>query len=340
MQNKTALITGISGQDGALLAQYLLKHDYSIVAPVRHSSDLTRLKSLKIDNNKCIEFILFDKWSDFEEIINTRQPDEIYHLAAISHIGKSHKNPEVTFDVNVCWTLKILESVRKHSFHSRLFFASSSEIFQSIYNNKPVRIVNEKSIRHADNPYGISKLAAHNLIEYYRNTYQMYAASAILFNHESDLRSHNFISKKICMEAARIVKSGGDPLYLGNIDACKDWGYAPDFIPAFHNMLQLKKPQDIILSTGVLHSVKDMVESAFGFFKYKLKWQGQGLQTTATDQDGRTVVAIKEEYYRPTDQRFFAGNNQLSKELLGFTELTPFTRWVGMMADSEYKKLL
>lgn len=336
MKNQTAIITGISGQDGALLAQYLILKNYKIVAPVRKSSDLKNLVQLGISTHQNIQFVEFISWNCFESLIKEYQADEFYHLAALSHVGESHKNPEKTFDVNLIWTINILKYINIYSTHTRLFFASSCEIFD----NSSELPVSETDLKNPDNPYGISKFAAQSMVEYYRETQGIFACCGILFNHESELRGDNFVSKKICKEAARIVKYGGQPLFLGNIEAKKDWGYALDYIPYFHKMLQQEHAANYILSSSELHSVKQLVESAFNALSYEIRWQGEGKNTVALNNKNELVVAVDEKFFRPTDSRYLIGNNQKARSKLDFNNLTPFSAWIEKMVKSEYNKLL
>ena len=209
MTIKTALITGITGQDGALLAQYLLKQSYKIIAPTRLKPDKSKLKTLNIDIHPDIKFIVYQNFCDFAAIIKQNLPDEIYHLAAMSHVGQSHKDPQQVFMVNTQWTTQLLQAVAQNSPQTKFFFASSCEIFASSINH----LVTENSTKQPNNPYGISKLAAHLMVQYYRKVNGLFACNGILFNHESKIRDDSFVSKKICKEVARIVKHGGEPLF-------------------------------------------------------------------------------------------------------------------------------
>ena len=336
MQTRKAIITGINGQDGALLAQHLLQSDYQIIAPVRENYNTTNLKALNIENHGNIHFIALQTLADINSIISEYQPDEFYHLAAFSHVGKSHDNPQKVFEVNTNWTLEILQSIKNSSPETRLFFASSCEIF----NSNLFESANEYSIKKPTNPYGISKLAAHNLVEYFRDRYDIYASIAILFNHESELRSEEFVSKKICREVARIVKHGGKPLMLGNINAKKDWGYAPDFVKLFPELLKLPKGDDFVFASGKLHSVKDMVEVAFTSLDYKISWKGQNEDTIAINSSGETVVAIDTRFYRPLDNRFLIGNAEKLTKTFNVNSFTPFEKWVKKMVQLEHQRPL
>jgi len=336
MTQKTALITGITGQDGALLAQYLLSQDYKIVAPTRLNPDKSRLKTLGIDQHQNVGFIVYEKWSDFDKIITQYLPAEIYHLAAMSHVGESHQRPDIVFDVNTLWTIQLLKSVEQYSRQSKFFFASSCEIFQDDLHG----LVSENDRKRPSNPYGISKLSAHLMVQYYRDVKGLFACNGILFNHESELRDPSFVSKKICREVARIVKNGGEPLYLGNITAKKDWGYANDYVRAFQSMLKQDIAKDYIIASAVLHSVEDMVNCAFAALGYNLTWQGKDLSRKALNKDGKIVVAIDEKFFRPLDQRFLKGNNSKAQGDLDFNNLTPFASWVKSMTLNEYRELI
>lgn len=336
MTQKTALITGVSGQDGSLLAKHLLENNYKVIAPTRKNPNLFRLGFLQILEHENLELVTYKNWLDFEPLILNSKPDEIYHLAAMSHVGESHENPEKVFNVNSLWTTVLLQIIEKYSRGSKFFFASSCEIFKSAIESK----VTEKNDKSPNNPYGISKLAAHQMVEYYRKTKGLFACNGILFNHESSLREGSFVSKKICENVARIVQNGGPPLSLGNIEAKKDWGYAPDFIKAFPLILNRQNASDYILSTGQLHSVKDMVNAAFNSLDYPLFWKNSGIKTTAVNKKGQVVVDINPKYFRPVDNRFLIGDNTKARIELDFTNNTPFNSWVKAMTLHELEKTL
>jgi GDPmannose 4,6-dehydratase len=331
MKLKTAVITGATGQDGALLAEFLLKKNYLVIAPTRLNPDKSNLQTLDILSDKNLSFVTYKNWHDFNNIIMHYQPEEIYHLAAMSHVGESHKKPEMVFDVNTLWTVNLLQAIKMYSPGSKFFFASSCEIYSCTI-DRPVVETDEKL---PSNPYGVSKLSAHLMVEYYRKVNGLFACNGILFNHESKLRALSFVSKKICREVARIVTHGGEPLSLGNIEAKKDWGYAPDYIKTFHAMLQQPKPDDFIVSTGELHSVKDMVNCAFAALDYKISWRGTDLECQALNANNEVVVNIDERFFRPLDNRFLIGNNSKAKQVLNFSNSTPFSEWVKAMTLNE-----
>ncbi|HHL31483.1 MAG TPA: GDP-mannose 4,6-dehydratase [Oceanospirillales bacterium] len=335
MLKKVALITGTTGQDGSLLAQFLLNLGYNVIAPTRKNPDVSRLKSLAIDQHPNLQFVTYKNWLDFEQIISRYVPDEIYHLAAMSHVGQSHLDPEQVLNVNTVWTSNLLKFAHLQASRCKFFFASSCEIYSSDLNGP----VSENAHKHPTNPYGISKLSGHLLVEYYRQVKGLFACNGILFNHESNLRNPSFVSKKICQQVAKIVKKGKGTLYLGNIEAKKDWGYAPDYIKLFHPILQQAKADDYNISTGILHSVQDMVNCAFLALDFQINWHGNGINTTATDSHGNTVVAIDEKFYRPMDNRYLLGDNSKALKQLKMNNLTPFKQWVKSMTLTEYHKL-
>ncbi len=335
MIDKIALISGITGQDGSLLAKLLLEKNYKIIAPTRKNPDRSNLITLGINQNKDINFITYKNKNKFKKIIRKYQPDEIYHLAAMTHVGDSHLHPEALFEVNTVWTVKILNFIDKYSPNSKLFFASTSEIFNKESTDKAT----EQSLKGANSPYGISKLAAHQMVEYYRNVRELFVSSGILFNHESELRPANFVSMKIFKNVARIVKQGGEPLELGNIEAKKDWGYAPDYVLGFYKALQQTKASDYVFSTGELYSVKLMVTLAFNALDYEIIWQGKGVETIAINSLGQEVVRINPKFFRPLDTNNIVGNSSKARKELGWENRTPFKQWVDELTKIEYSKL-
>ena len=335
MTTKTALITGITGQDGSLLAHYLISKSYKIIAPTRDNPDKSNLELLGIDDKENINFLVYSRWSDFEAIISQHKPTEIYHLAAMSHVGQSHENPQKVFDVNCNWTLALLSYTLQHSPQSRFFFASSCEI----YRNDIAHPVTEEDEKKPNNPYGISKLSAHQMVDYYRQVKGLYACNGVLFNHESELRPNSFVSKKICSHVARIVKHGGEPLTLGNIEAKKDWGYAPDYVKYIYSILQQPHAHNYNVSTSELHSVKDMVDAAFSALNYPISWQGKGINAQAINAKGDIVVSINEKYFRPLDNRFLCGDNSKIKAICQDYSQTPFNQWVKSMTTHEWNLL-
>jgi GDPmannose 4,6-dehydratase len=335
MTKKVALITGITGQDGSLLARYLLEKNYQIIAPTRKNPNRLNLEKLGVNQHSNLKFVTYKNKNKFKKIIKKHQPGEIYHLAAMTHVGDSHLHPESIFEVNTVWTVKILSYIQEFSAHSKLFFASSSEVFGKDTNE----FIDETSLKAANTPYGISKMAAHQMVEYYRNVKGLFACNGILFNHESELRPDNFVSMKIFKSVARIVKNGGEALELGNIEAKKDWGYAPDFVPAYYQALQQNQAEDYVLATGSLCSVKQLVNSAFSALDFPIQWHGQGMDAKAIDSQGNVVVQINPKFFRPLDNKNIVGNSFKAQQKLDWTELTPFSQWVTQLTINEYRKI-
>ncbi len=333
--NKTALITGITGQDGSLLAQYLISRGYKIIAPVRKNFNQSRLQVLGLLHSPAITYLVYQRWCDFKKIVQQNIIHEFYHLAAMSHVGKSYSEETNVLDVNSLWTTEILGFLECDSPQTRFFFASSCEIFSA--DNQ--QAIDESACTNPSNPYGISKLTATNMVRYFREVKGLFASSAILFNHESELRDDSFVSKKITKTVAKIVKGLPVVLSLGNIESQKDWSYAPDFVTYFHKILQQKYAADFILASGKRHSVKDMVNCAFSALKYPITWHGSGLDCVAKNKQGKIVVQINPAYFRPLDNRFLIGDTRKAQQQLGFGKLTSFSDWVTKMTLFEWNKL-
>ena len=335
MTQKTALITGVSGQDGSLLTKHLLSLGYKIIAVTRNKPDLWRLILLGILKDPNISYMCYQEWIDFKNILKQNKIDEFYHLAAMSHVGQSHNSPLSVFDVNSIWTIELLNCIVRYSSHTRFFFASSCEIFDINLNKS----ASEDDKKKPTNPYGISKNAAHLMVEYFREVKGLFSCNAILFNHESSLRDDSFVSKKIVSSVAKIVKGHQQTLSLGNIYSQKDWSCAVNLVPYFHKILNLEQPDDFVLASGQLHSVKDMVDCAFTALDYPISWHGSGLDCVARNKKGQTVVSINPKHFRPLDNRFLTGNTAKAQKYLDFNKLTPFASWVKDMVVFEWNKL-
>ncbi len=335
MPQKTALITGITGQDGSLLAKYLLSLNYSVLAVCSQQPNLWRLVHLGIATDCAIEFINYKNSATIKNVLKENKIDEFYHLAAMTHVGQSHQHAKEVMEVNCLWTIELLNSIQQYSASTRFFFPASSEIFAADLTH----LAKEEDCKNPSNPYGISKLAAYQMVKYFREVHGVFACNGILFNHESSLRAASFVSKKIVQSAAKIAKGDKKPLSLGNIYAKKDWGYAPDYVPYFHKMLQQTCAADYVLASGKLHSVKDLVDCAFQALNYPLFWHGEGLDCVAKNQHGETVVNINPRYFRPLDKHFLAGNAVKAQKTLDFKELTPFSSWVKAMTLAEFESL-
>jgi GDPmannose 4,6-dehydratase len=322
---KRALITGISGQDGSYLAELLLGKDYEVHGIVRRSSSFNtdRIDHLYHDPHEQ-GVRLFTHYGDLSDsvalvkLLYELQPDEIYHLGAQSHVRVSFDIPEYTFDITGAGTVRLLEAIREAGVSPRFYQASSSEMFGSA---PPPQ--NEGTPFHPRSPYGVAKVAAYWATVNYREAYDMFAVNGILFNHESPRRGETFVTRKITRAVARIAAGMQDKLYLGNLDAQRDWGYAPDYVEAMWLMLQADEPEDFVIATGETHTVRDAVEIAF----------------SRKDLDPDEHVEIDPKYYRPSEVDVLLGDASKAREKLGWEPKTRFKELVELMVDADVAAL-
>jgi GDPmannose 4,6-dehydratase len=337
---KVALITGITGQDGAYLAELLLNKGY-IVHGVRRRTSLfntDRIDHLYRDpHDKGVK--LFLHYGDLTDsmsltrIIQQVQPDEIYNLAAQSHVAVSFEAPEYTANADATGTLRILEAIRILGLEkkTRFYQASTSEMFGKVQET-PQR---ETTPFHPRSPYGVAKLYAHWITINYREAYGIFACSGILFNHESPIRGETFVTRKITRALARIKLGLQDCLYLGNMDAKRDWGHARDYVEAMWLMLQQDKPEDFVIATGLQYSVREFVNAAATELGLTLQWSGSGLDEKATDEAGKVCVAVDPRYFRPTEVDTLLGDPTKAKTKLGWSVRTNFTTLVKEMMRTD-----
>ncbi len=338
-QKKRAFITGITGQDGSYLAEFLLSKGYSVIGVVRRSSSFNtgRIDHL-IENYPPdrFDFVRGDI-TDINSLISALknlEPDEIYNLAAQSHVKVSFDMPVYTFDTVASGTLKLLEAVRSLGLNCKLYQAGSSEMFGS---SPPPQ--NENTPFNPRSPYAVGKVAAHHLCLNYREAYGMWIANGILFNHESPRRGETFVTRKVTRAVARIKLGIQNKIELGNLAAKRDWGYAPDFIEAMWLMLQQPEPDDFVLATGTSHSVKEFVEEAFTSAGFALKWTGKGLEEKGTDaRTGRVLVEVHPRYFRPTDVESLQGDATRARHKLGWEPKVGFKELVKIMVDADMER--
>jgi len=323
---KTALITGISGQDGSYLAEFLLKKNYIVHGLIRRAStfNIERIKHLLNYPHKDEKlFLHYGDLSDsgsINAIIAKTEPDEIYNLGAQSQVRISFDIPEYTADVTGLGALRMLEAMRRYAPDAKFYQASSSEMFGKVKETSQ----NELTSFNAQSPYGIAKVFAHETARRYRDAYGLFISCGILFNHESVRRGENFVTKKIVSGVAGIAAGSQKKLYLGNLAAKRDWGYAPEFIEAMWLMLQQDKPDDFVIATGETHTVEEFVEAAFkraGIKNYK------------------KYIEIDERYYRPNEVNLLQGDASKAKKLLKWESKTKFVELVNIMMDFELKNL-
>ena len=332
---KKALITGITGQDGSYLAELLLEKGYDVHGVVRRSSSpnihrIEHLKDLHLHPGDLCDVM------SLKSIIALTKPDEIYNLAAMSHVKASFEMPEYTADADGIGVLRMLEAVRLHSPHSRFYQASTSELYGKAQETPQ----SEKTPFYPRSPYGISKLYAYWSVVNYREAYNIFACNGILFNHESPRRGETFVTRKITLAVARIKAGIQDDLVIGNLDAKRDWGYAKDYVEGMWRMLQYPTPEDFVLATGVTTSVRRFIELAFSMVDIKIEWQGSGVDEKGIDsKTGRSLVRISPDYFRPTEVDLLIGNAEKAHTKLNWYPQTSLEELIKIMVEHDLTSL-
>ena len=336
---KKALITGITGQDGSYLAEFLLDKDYEVHGIVRRSSSFNtgRIDQIYQDpHDKGRRLFLhygdLTDGSNLSRIIEKIKPDEIYNLGAQSHVRTSFDLPVYTADSDALGVLRLLDAIKDSAVKTKFYQASSSEMFGKILENPQ----KETTPFYPRSPYGCAKAFAHFTCVNYREAYNMFICSGILFNHESPRRGGTFVTKKTISAFAKIKSGKQDKLFLGNLDARRDWGYAKEYVEAMWLMLQQPQPDDFIVATGESHSVRELVEETAKFFGYEIKWEGSGLEEKGIDvKSGKVLVEIDPNYYRPTEVDFLLGDMSKAKRILGWEPKVKFKELVKIMCEAE-----
>ncbi|MFH1183128.1 MAG: GDP-mannose 4,6-dehydratase [Candidatus Moraniibacteriota bacterium] len=339
---KKALITGITGQDGSYLAEFLLKKGYEVHGIIRRSSSFNtgRIDHLYSDPhvNGIKLFLHYGDLSDASNIarlLEKIKPDEIYNLGAQSHVRVSFDIPEYTADVVAVGTLRLLDAIKYSGIKTKFYQASSSELFGKVRETPQ----NEKTPFYPRSPYACAKLYAYWIVVNYRESYNLYACNGILFNHESPRRGETFVTRKITRGLARILSGKHPCIYLGNLDAKRDWGYAKDYIAGMWLMLQQKKPEDFVLATGETHSVREFVEECMRLLKIDFAWRGKGVNEEGIDQKtGQALIKIDPKYYRPAEVDLLLGDAGKAKKKLGWEAKTTFKKLVKIMLEADLKK--
>ncbi len=327
---KIALITGINGQDGKYLSEFLINKGY-VVHGIRRG---TPQSDIKDERNIHLHYSDLTDYAEIIKIIQNVQPDEIYNLAAQSNVKVSFEKPEYTTLTNALVPLKILEIIRTLGLEkkTRFFQASTGELFGNSH-EIPQK---ENTPFYPKSPYAVSKLYAFWICVNYREAYDIFACNGILFNHESPIRPESFVTRKITKAAARIKKGLQDKLYLGNLNAKRDWGFAGDYVESMWFMLQQEKPDDYIIATGEAHSVRELVELAFREVDIEIKWEGEGLNEVGKDaSDGRILVEVDPAFYRPVEANLLVGDPSKARELLGWKPRVTFEELVRMMTRND-----
>lgn len=347
---KKALITGITGQDGSFLAEFLLEKGYEVHGLLRRSSSFNtgRIEHLYLDewvrdmHNKRLVNLHYADMTDSSSLIRILQevrPDEIYNLAAQSHVKVSFEVPEYTAEVDAVGCLRLLEAVRILGMTQtcRIYQASTSELYGKVQEIPQ----SETTPFYPRSPYGVAKQYGFWIVKNYRESYDMYAVNGILFNHESERRGENFVTRKISLAAARIACGVQDCLYLGNLDALRDWGYAKDYIECMWLMLQQPEPEDYVIATGENHSVREFVTLAFRYAGIELRWEGHGLDEKGIDtKTGRTLVAVDPRFFRPAEVEQLLGDPTKARTRLGWNpQKTSFNDLVRIMVENDLTKV-
>lgn len=342
---KKALITGITGQDGSHLAEFLLDKGYEVHGIVRRASSINTWRIDHLYNNpEILNKKLFLHYGDVTDtvsltsLIKKIEPDEIYNLAAQSHVKVSFEIPENTANIVALGPLKILEAVRELGLaeKTRIYQASTSELFGKVQETPQ----SEKTPFYPRSPYGVAKLYGFWIMKHYREAYGMYACNGILFNHEGERRGFNFVTRKITIGLAKIKLGMQETLELGNLDAKRDWGYAKEFVEAMWLMLQQDKPEDFVIATGETHSIREFIEEAAKELEIDLEWKGEGIKEVGIDKKtGKEIIKINPRYFRPTEVDLLLGNPTKAKEKLGWVAKTKFKDLVKLMVKSDYNLL-
>lgn len=331
---KKAFITGITGQDGSYLAELLLEKGYEVHGMIRRSStfNTSRLN----DSRLFLHYGDLSDSSSINHIIEKVRPDEVYHLGAQSHVKVSFEMPEYTADITGLGTLRILNAIRTSGLKTKFYQASSSEMFGKV---KPEYLpLTEDAPFHPRSPYGCAKLYAYWLTRNYRESYGMFTVNGILFNHESPRRGETFVTRKITQGLARIKLGKQEKLFLGNLDAKRDWGHAKDFVRGMWLMLQHDTPDDYILSTNESHSVREFAEVAAKHIGIDLQWEGSGMAEKGIDKKtGKTIIEIDPEFFRPAEVDVLLGDYSKAKKILGWEPETTFTKLAEQMAQADYE---
>ncbi len=334
---KRALITGIRGQDGAYLSHLLLKKGYEVWGADRRSGDSSfwRMKELAIEKDVRIVYMDLLELTNVMSVIEQAKPDEVYNLAAQSFVQVSFSQPVLTADIDAIGVLRLLETLRALSPSTRFYQASTSEMFGKVAETPQ----NERTPFHPRSPYGVAKLFGHWITANYRESYNMYACSGILFNHESPFRGKEFVTRKVTTGIARIKYGLQDKIVLGNLDSRRDWGYAPEYVEAMWLMLQQDEPDDYVIASEETHSIREFVEIAFSHAGYDIVWEGEGVGEKGKDRkSGRVLIEISPEFFRPAEVDLLLGDCSKAKRKLGWEPKTKFRELVRIMIEADMKR--
>jgi GDPmannose 4,6-dehydratase len=340
---KIAFITGISGQDGSYLAEFLLNKNYIVHGLLRRSSNINTQRIEHIFNNPQLKLhygdmtdgaSLFKILNDIKNLYPNMEILEVYNLAAQSHVKISFEMPEYTADADAFGTLKLLEAIINNNLKekTKYYQASTSELY-GLVQEVPQK---ETTPFYPRSPYGVAKLYAYWIVKNYREAYNMFACNGILFNHESERRGHNFVTRKVTLGLQKILKGETDKLVMGNIDSLRDWGYAKDYVEGMWLMLQAEKPEDFVLSTGEMHTVREFIEKSFKLKGFDIKWKGEGVNEIGYDTiTGKELIFIDPKYFRPSEVELLLGDSTKAKEKLGWVSKTSFDSLIKIMVEHD-----
>ena len=341
IRQKIALITGITGQDGAYLAELLLSKNYIVHGIKRRSSSFNtaRIDHIYEDphlhkGNFYLHYGDLTDATNLIRLVQKTQPDEIYNLAAQSHVQVSFETPEYTANSDALGTLRLLEAIRILGMEKscKFYQASTSELYGKVQETPQ----SETTPFYPRSPYAAAKLYAYWIVKNYREAYDIFASNGILFNHESPIRGETFVTRKITMAVARIKKGLEDCLYIGNLNAKRDWGHAIDYVEGMWRIMQHEKPDDFVLATGETHSVREFIELAFNEVGIGIKWQGRGIDEVGVEtQTGKTIVKVDPRYFRPTEVDLLLGDSTKAKKILGWENTTTFYELIKQMVQAD-----
>jgi len=340
--SKTALISGITGQDGSYLTELLLEKGYTVHGILRRSSSFNTFRIDHLYNDRSLlNKRLFLHYGDLTDssnlnrLIEKSNPDEIYNLGAQSHVQVSFEVPEYTAEVDGIGTLRFLDAIKETGIKTKFYQASTSELYGLVQEVPQT----EKTPFYPRSPYAAAKLYAYWIVVNYREAYNLFACNGILFNHESERRGKTFVTRKISVAVSKIMTGQQDILLLGNMDAKRDWGYAPEYVEGMWRMLQIEKPEDFVLATNETHTVREFVEEAFKVLGDEVIWEGEGVNEKGIRKsDGKLVVGIDPRYYRPTEVDLLLGDYSKAKRLLGWEPKITFRELVKIMVEADYRK--
>lgn len=340
---KKAIITGVTGQDGSYLAEFLLEKGYEVHGIRRRTStnNLENLSEVSVSphNNKSNFFLHYGDLTDssnLNRLIERIKPDEIYNLAAQSHVHVSFEVPEYTAEVDAVGTLRILDAIKESGIKTKFYQASTSELYGKVQEIPQ----SETTPFYPRSPYAVAKLYSYWIVKNYREAYDLFACNGILFNHESPRRGETFVTRKITTAIAKIVNGKQKKLYLGNIDAKRDWGYAKDYVEAMWLMLQQDKPDDFVIATGVTSTIRSFVEKSFKYVNIDIEWHGEGVDEKGIDKKtGEILVEIDPFYFRPTEVEILIGDGAKAEKELGWKAKTQIDELINIMMKSDMEKI-